>query len=52
LTVDYILDKSGRFNDKAFFLCGPKALKESLTKKLLSIGVSLDKINVEEFDFR
>jgi len=52
LTVDYIFDKSGRFNDKAFFLCGPKALKESLTKKLLSIGVSLDKINVEEFDFR
>jgi len=52
LTVDSIYAKSGRFNDKVFFLCGPQSLKESLTKKLLSVGVPVDKINVEEFDFR
>lgn len=39
-------------DNKAFFICGPEALKKSLMKQLLSKGVKMEDIYDEEFAFR
>lgn len=40
------------FSNIAFLLCGPQALKKSLTKQLLKKGVQRNRIYDEEFAFR
>ncbi len=40
------------FNDKAYLVCGPQTLKESLMKQLKAKGVKQNRIYDEEFTFR
>jgi len=39
-------------NSKAYYICGPKALKDSIIPQLLAIGVKRKDIYDEEFSFR
>ena len=50
LTVDNLGVEN--YDDKAYLLCGPQILKESITSQLLEKGVSIDDIYDEEFAFR
>jgi len=40
------------YKDKAYLICGPKSLKDNLTKQLKQKNVSSEKIHDEEFAFR
>jgi len=50
--VKDIYERSGRFKNKEFFLCGPTPLKESLINAFVKNGVSKKYIHEEIFDFR
>jgi predicted ferric reductase len=52
LTADEIENKTGKLEDKYFFLCGPKPMTDNLIKQLKSKGVKNTQIAVEEFDMR
>lgn len=49
LTVDKLGEK---LKDKAYLICGPEALKQSIIKQLTTKGVKRDFIYDEEFAFR
>ncbi len=52
LGVKNILERSGPLEDKEFYLCGPKTLKDSIIHQLRQAGVPKRNIYEEEFDFR
>lgn len=52
LNVDNMLQLSGSLKGKDFYLCGPKAFKESLIESLIKRGVSRRRIHEEEFSFK
>lgn len=50
LTIDRL--NIDHFENKGFLICGPKPLKENLTKQLIQAGVNRGNIYDEEFAFR
>lgn len=52
LGIKGIMEKSKDVKYKEFYLCGPAALKDSILKGAINLGVSKNKIYSEEFNFR
>ena len=52
LNEKVIFEKSGKFRDKEFFICGPTKFKESIMDSLIKSGVKKEKIHEEAFDFK
>jgi predicted ferric reductase len=52
LGIKGIMEKSKDAKYKEFYLCGPAALKDSIVKGAMELGVSKDRIYSEEFNFR
>lgn len=52
LGIKGVLEKSKNVKNKEFYLCGPAALKDSILKGALALGVSKNRIYSEEFNFR
>ena len=52
LSADQISEWVDGFEDTIFLMCGPKPMTESLSKQLISNGISPDDIIFEFFDFK
>jgi len=52
INAKIIFDKSGKFRNKEFFLCGPTGFKQGTIESLIKNGVSKHHIHEEVFDFR
>ncbi len=52
INAKIIFDKSGKFRNKEFFLCGPTGFKQGIIESLIKNGVSKHHIHEEVFDFR
>ena len=51
ISADYIKQRvNGNLHDKYIFLCGPLPMVESLIKQFTDLGVSKDKLIVEDFN--
>jgi len=51
LSAEEIRKRSGEFEGKEFYLCGPAKMKEELKKELRKMGVNENSIFDEEFNF-
>ena len=52
LTIQEIKKLSSPFKRSEFYLCGPKGLKDAISKGLVEAGVPKEKIFDEQFNFR
>jgi predicted ferric reductase len=52
INADEVEKISGELKEKDFFLCGPEAFKDALTKQLISKGVKKENIHEEAFNLR